>query len=695
MRTHPIVTVAKAARSRLAAVVLAAALVVMGGAPLAAAAAVAAQPSVPPGYLGGLAVLTDLRGAGGVALAVDPTTDKVYVASAVGPDLGVLDPLTGQQTGSITLPGIASTLAVDPETDTIYAVTGPEIAVLNGITGKLTTTVADASSPSQLAVDPATNRLYVTNTSSNTITVIDGSTDTVATTISADHPLTGITADPATDTIYAASGDGTVSVIDGDSNTVTGTITVGGAQGAITVNPRTGLVYSAGPTTIAVIDGGTRTVTATIDKTADFLAADPETDTIYLASFPAGGISALDGRTNNVIAKTLPAGPVFPPPSPDRQPSPADAPTSGPELAVNPAAGTIYSIYTVEEEFGPVAHLQVAGSCVSGGPISAGTACAQVAAGFQAGTVSFTSPARGVAFGGLGCGPNCLDDVLMATTDGGKHWNFLPAPPPAPVFVTIPPQPLALFTSLRDGWLYGQLHTGDGGVTWQRDPPVKLTQARMAATATTIYAVTRLAGKPADGLFTTPVGGTTWTRVPGISALITGLAVSGPSVWLAATTHLFATADGRHWHRYPARCPGTGFKLTGVAAASPSHVAFLCTRPGPSGAVAKEVLTSADGGRTVHLAGSAPANGTPEFFASPPGNPAVITIASDAPRGRPLWIYRSANRGASWTTRTFQLKDLARFDSLTYTSATAGWLTFDGTLLHTTDSGRTWHPANP
>lgn len=694
MRTHPIVAAAKAAKSWFMAVVVAAALALVAGVPFAAAATAAAQSSVPSGHLGGLGVLNDVRGGVAGPVAVDPATDKVY--TALGTSLTVLDPLTGQETGTIPLPGSEqpSTLAVDPATDTIYVVIGQDIVVVNGASGKVTTTVTDSSAPSQLAVDPATNVIYVTNTNSNTITVIDGSTDTVATTISAGHPLTGITVDPATDTIYAASSDGTISVIDGGSNTVTSTVTVSvEAQGAITVNPQTNLIYSAGPTTIAVIDGNTLKLTATIDRFADSLAVDPQTDTIYVNG---GGISAVDGRTNQIIAHTLPAGPVFPPPAPARQSGSADPPFSGSDLAVNPTVGTIYSIYTVQEEFGPVLHLQVAGSCASGSPIGAGTVCAQLAAGFQTDTVSFTGTARGVAHGRLGCGPDCFEDALMATTDGGKHWTFFPALPPGPTTgLGLVGQPQLLFTSLRDGWLYGLLHTGDGGVTWQQDPPVKFTQARMAATATTIYAAAKLKGKHADGLFTTPVGGTTWTEVPGISAVVTGLAVSGHSVWVAATAHLFTATDGRHWHRYPARCPGKGFTLTGVTAASASHVAFLCTRSGQPGLVAKEILTSADGGRTVHLAGSAPANGTANFFASPPGNPAVITIASDGKLGRPLWIYRSANGGVSWTTRTFHPKEVFGFDALTFTSSTTGWVAFDGTLLHTADSGRTWQPANP
>ena len=69
----------------------------------------------------------------------------------------------------------------------------------------------------------------------------------------------------------------------------------------------------------------------------------------------------------------------------------------------------------------------------------------------------------------------------------------------------------------------------------------------------------------------------------------------------------------------------------------------------------KEVLVSTDGGRTVHLAGSAPVAGIPQAFASPPGDPAVMTIAAGrATSSGTYWIYRSANGGRTWTTQAIQ-----------------------------------------
>lgn len=701
MRMRSVWAAARAARYRFAAIVVAGgvAAALAGGAGQLAAPASAAAPrdAGAGGYLAATAILADFRGGGG-PLAVNPATGSVYVAEPFEKGLSVLSALTGQVSATIALPDHPAGVGVDPATGTVYATYGQAVAVISGQSDQVTATIADTLSPSQIAVDPAAGTVYVTNTGSDTITVIDGSTNAVTTTISTGHLPAAIAADPVTGTIYAASGDGTVSVIDGTTNTVTATISVGAGQDAIAVNPRTDTIYSGSFQAIAVISGSTNTVTATIEDGAAGIAADPRTDTMYITG-PGGGTSALNGRTNNLVSEAEPAPAVFPP---GQGPEIA----AGAQVAVNPAAGTVYSVYSVYEEFGEVSHLQVIGSCASGVRIVPGTGCAKVEAAFKPGAVSFADPAHGVVLGALPCGqPGCAETALMATADGGKNWTFLPQPPGA-VGTAPPPSPV-LFAGPGDGWLYGALHTTDGGVTWHVEGPVpygtvpyRFTVA-MAATATTIYAAAPLRGYSSlAGLFARPAGGSAWTRIPGITANVTGLAVSGHAAWLTGTTHLWATGDGRHWHRYRARCPGTGYQLAGVTAASPTHVAFLCARPGssPLSPIApKEVLTSANGGRTVRLAGPAPAKGTPLGFASPPGNPAVITIVAGTEFSGTLRIYRSANNGRTWTIQKIHTNETLR--SLTFTNRTTGWIALsrgvEGTLLHTTDSGRTWHKTTP
>jgi YVTN family beta-propeller protein len=677
---------ARVARFRFAAVIFSGVIAALAsgvGGPLTAPVAVAAvtvpqagrQPAGAGGPVIGLAALASFRGAGG-PLAVNSSTGSVYVAEPFQKGLSVLDGQTGQVTATVTLADHAAWVAINPATNTIYAAVDQTVAVINGQDNTVTTTITDGLPAGPLAVDQASDTIYVTHAGSDSVTVIDGSTNTVTTTISTDHPEAAIAADPATDTSYAASSDGTISVIDGATNTVATTISAGADLEAIAVNPQTDAIYSGSggiPGVITVIDGSSNTVTATVKFSANNLAVDPQTDTVY-STDEGGTVFALDGRTNNFVAR------VGIPVSDFDGSEPLDY------IAVNPTDGAVYTAFNIIGEGGNVNYMGIVASCASGTAISAGTGCAKLAAGFQPSTMSFDSPAHGVILGAFGCGNGCSlpnMPVMMTTADGGRHWIFLPTPP-----VLGPGPETVLFTSPSDGWLDGALHTTDGGATWQQAAPIAGSHARLiAANATAIDSVVHLAGHHQEGLFTRPVGGVAWSRVAGIGGAFTDLAGSGHAAWLISKKNLWATSDGQHWHRFAARCRGAGFHLTRITAASPAHLALLCTR-----FTKHEVLTSADGGRTVHLAGPAPGTGTVTGFASPPGNPAVITLTEAAASGQPVRIYRSANQGRTWTAISLRFST-GTLSSVVYTNRTTGWIIVAGQsfLLHSTDAGRTWH----
>jgi hypothetical protein len=149
-----------------------------------------------------------------------------------------------------------------------------------------------------------------------------------------------------------------------------------------------------------------------------------------------------------------------------------------------------------------------------------------------------------------------------------------------------------------------------------------------------------------------------------------------------------------HWHKYPFRCPGPGFGLAGIAAASASHVVFVCGGNPGAGSAYRELLRSADGGRTTHLAGPAQLAAVSDAVAVPPGRTKVITIAASGGNGV---LYRSANGGKSWKG-VFTVIGGASWSSLSFVSRNVGWLVVNkpttaapGTeLLRTSDAGATW-----
>lgn len=118
-----------------------------------------------------------------------------------------------------------------------------------------------------------------------------------------------------------------------------------------------------------------------------------------------------------------------------------------------------------------------------------------------------------------------------------------------------------VFASARDGWLYGPglYATRDGGAHWHRIVLPGIIAARgggvtaLAVSAGIAYAIVSpdpVSSTPAE-LFTSPAGRDAWTRVTKVTPG-GAFAVSGRSAWFAGSTHLWSTADGVRWQRYPA-----------------------------------------------------------------------------------------------------------------------------------------------
>lgn len=312
----------------------------------------------------------------------------------------------------------------------------------------------------------------------------------------------------------------------------------------------------------------------------------------------------------------------------------------------------------------------------------------QNAPGFQPTSASFLSATTGFVLGTVNCplGHSCKP-WLVRTGDGGARWQVLPAPPRAGGDGAV------LFASKRTGWLYGQglWVTTDGGNHWGK-LPFRGQITAMAVAAGTAYAVAAAPRAFTTELLRSPVGHSAWRRVGALStAPEPAFEVFGRSAWLGSGHVLWATSDGRSWHRYRFACAGASYVLTAIAAASATQVRFLCTNSADFNTAEEgmEIMTSADGGRTEHLAGrTAPITGDGGVIAVPPGRGGVITFATSV--GLPSYIDRSANGGRTFTP-VFTGGD-GSWLSLAYVSPATGWVV-EGhdQLLRTTDAGHSWH----
>jgi YVTN family beta-propeller protein len=214
---------------------------------------------------------TVTAGAGPSGIAVNQRTHTVYVANFGSGKTGSVSVFDDQTCNAATTSGCqnvrtllvpggnAAAVAVNPVTDTVYVATQPPsgpngptspstVSVINGATCNATDSSGCAQAPhsatvgfsaAALAVNAATDTIYVANSDQqntflggNTVSVINGTTCNAATTTGCGQPPQTITVGPAftspgavaidqaTDTIYVANlqnGEeaGTVSVING------------------------------------------------------------------------------------------------------------------------------------------------------------------------------------------------------------------------------------------------------------------------------------------------------------------------------------------------------------------------------------------------------------------------------------------------------------------------------------------------
>jgi YVTN family beta-propeller protein len=248
-------------------------------------------------------------------------------------------------TATVAVGAVPRTAAVNPVTNKIYVANGNSnsVAVIDGATNK-TTTVTDptALSPFAAAVNSVTNKIYVPNFGSNTVTVIDGATNTAATiTDPSFHTPFAAAVNPVTNKIYVTNqGNGspsTVTVIDGATNTTT-TVAVGSTPADVAVNPVTNMVYvtNTGSGTVTVINGATNSTPASVNTTVTVgsgplgVAVNPVTNKIYVANIgnaitsPHGSATVIDGVANTTTTVSDPSA------------------TSPVAVAVNPLTNKIY-----------------------------------------------------------------------------------------------------------------------------------------------------------------------------------------------------------------------------------------------------------------------------------------------------------------------------------------------------------------
>lgn len=255
-----------------------------------------------------------------VGVAVNPLTNRIYVANRYSDDVSVIDgatyPLPGVNGELSSAPGAA---ILNPVNDKLYVVNAAvnAVTVIDGTTGTFHP-IPVGNSPQDIAVNPLTNLVYVTNDLDSTVSVIDGSTDAVSATVPVSAGPFAIGVNAATNEVYVASpASDSVTVIDGATNN-TRVISMPGSPFRVAVNPATNRIYvsvqiSSFSNAVYMIDGNSKAVIATSISEGQ-LVIDATSNRLYrlIPSYinNNAALEVIDGASNAVLTHVLLNGPA-------------------------------------------------------------------------------------------------------------------------------------------------------------------------------------------------------------------------------------------------------------------------------------------------------------------------------------------------------------------------------------------------
>ncbi len=306
-------------------------------------------------------------------------------------------------------------------------------------------------------------------------------------------------------------------------------------------------------------------------------------------------------------------------------------------------------------------------------------------------SVTFISANEGWALVTAECGGPC-QVVLAHTTDGGRSWSAVPAPPTT--FSIVPFGNGGVwqvrFADRLDGWAYGPelWTTHDGGTHWVKST-IK-TVYGLEAGAGIVHAVIFDQATTSFRIESSPVHQDSWTTsgttipvgagpVPSIQ-----LVLSGSSGWIVEvdrTVVAGARLSNGQWQPWTPPCTTVGGPAY-LAASDATHLVADCTEgvwTGP--AISDHLYVSTDGGSTfTRQAAPLPNYSTVNSVATPA--PGVVLVG----RGE---IIATFDGGRSWQTVYHVPSTLVGFTTPSQGVAITDTNT-PPQLVMTRDGGHTW-----
>jgi len=253
------------------------------------------------------------------SVAVNPETNRIYVASPETDILYIIDGLTNKIVHQVRTGPLVGDIAVDTNEfggfrSLVFVANagGDTVSVIDDTLGKVLANVTTSDGPFRIAIDQIKNRAYITTVSS--IDVIDYNTNNMGRrfnatnydTIHMNSSPSGIVVDSATSRAYVANGTNTVSVLDTVSDKwIPAIIRVGLFPDSMALDPKNGKIYvgNTGENKVSIIDTSTyHSKNITTDSIPYDVAVNPEVNRIYLANYDSRTISTIDGNSDRLVS---------------------------------------------------------------------------------------------------------------------------------------------------------------------------------------------------------------------------------------------------------------------------------------------------------------------------------------------------------------------------------------------------------
>ena len=240
------------------------------------------------------------------SVAINPRTNRVYVANSGSLDVSVIDGETRQVVATVPMSTRPHAVGVNQRSGRIYVATAESsVVVISGDSNEVIGTVPLSSRPLGLAIDHRTDRVFVA-TSDPVVEVVDGPSSRVVSTIPLAARPWSVAVIPETNRVFVTSQDaGTLSVVDGTSYAVLATLPTGPRPCGVATNPRSRRVYvtSLEAGTVTVVDAGANTVVTTISVGSRpcGVTVNSQSSRVYVTDSEAGTIFVLDGNADRLL----------------------------------------------------------------------------------------------------------------------------------------------------------------------------------------------------------------------------------------------------------------------------------------------------------------------------------------------------------------------------------------------------------